>query len=705
MYQVNEQIRQALAGGVCALRLRGGGAEQEVIKAQLTSSCCGGESITIGAVCAAKLTATVYGGHLASGDTVTLEAKVKTAPEPVYLPLGSFIVSTWQQGEETEELTAYDAASYLLGGDYAPAAGEEPSTALAVLEDVCGKCGLELGDVSGLTDQPVSGKLTGHTCREMVGYMAALLGCNAVIDREGRLALRWFSDFGQSLTPDDYYAGSLKLETPQTLTGLRMVRRDTSVSADTDGIVSELNRSITYEAGSGSGLVIQVDNPFATQEITDAVWEKIQTLGMYRPGSCSCFGCLTTEPGDIVTLTAPDGTRNHVPAMSVVLELDGGCKATLESTGHGELASAGLQGTMGKLLTKLEADLARFKELTADNFSAAQAKINSLYADKAWVRKLFSQNITARALKIGGASEFGGIINGASAKVGGIQLGIPDNSFLYQVGFQTSVGDEVWNRSITLPKDEDVPANLRLMYVGLQVKNKSKTEEDTPLSFSVQAGDYDLMVDNDLVQYNNPQETLFPVLSDDITPYGMTASISARDVPPETTILISFYSGYRGSAQFQGDITADNALIGGQKMLLSGTSVTYINLACGIVTNASKRVDLLIPLARPLKQGASVSCTSLTMTLRHADGGYPFLRSGTNGGTYTQLGASQVSVWNKGKAVRSNEIASLTCVNRGDSIRLQMELVNTLAKASGNTASVTNNVPVMADVVGVFAIG
>ena len=62
-------------------------------------------------------------------------------------------------------------------------------------------------------------------------------------------------------------------------------------------------------------------------------------------------------------------------------------------------------------------------------------------------------------------------------------------------------------------------------------------------------------------------------------------------------------------------------------------------------------------------------------------------------------------MWNKGKAVRSNEIASLTCVNRGDSIRLQMELVNTLAKASGNTASVTNNVPVMADVVGVFAIG
>jgi hypothetical protein len=111
-----------------------------------------------------------------------------------------------------------------------------------------------------------------------------------------------------------------------------------------------------------------------------------------------------------------------------------------------------------------------------------------------------------------------------------------------------------------------------------------------------------------------------------------------------------------------------------------------------------------VPLSRPLANGATVTCTSLSVIARHPDGGYPFARSGGGGNTYTQLGSGQVSIWQNGGTARSNEVASIECFNRTDSIRVQVTFVYALAKASGNTASVTNNVPLTLDINGTFEI-
>ena len=351
-----------------------GETELETISVRLVSSCCSGGAISIGAVCAAELTVKASGSLALTDEIITAAVQQDGEAET---PLGTFRVTTCQQNSGTTTITAYDAAYYALGGEYTPSGS--PTTALAVLRDICAQAGLTL-DYGG-TDVAIGGDLTGHTCREMVGYMAALLGCNAVISREGKLRLIWYTDNGQSITPDDYYSGGLSLTGESVLAGVRMTKTVTVRTTGTDGTITETDQTTNYDAGSGTGTVIAVDNPFATQDIVDAVWAKIGGLGTFRAGSCSAFGGLLTEPGDLISVTGLSGLTSILPAMTVQLELDGGCRCTITASGQSQTeADAQILGPTGKALKKIEADIARFKELYADNAEIERAKIENLIA-------------------------------------------------------------------------------------------------------------------------------------------------------------------------------------------------------------------------------------------------------------------------------------------------------------------------------------
>ena len=358
-----------------------GETELETINVRLVSSCCSEGAISIGAVCAAELTVKVSGSLALTDEIITAAVQQDGEAET---PLGTFRVTTCQQNSGTTTITAYDAAYYALGGEYTPSGS--PATALAVLRDICTQTGLTL-DYGG-TDVAIEGDLTGHTCREMVGYMAALLGCNAVISREGALKLIWYTDNGQSITPDDYYSGGLSLAGEITLVGVRMTKTVTVRTTGTDGTVTEVEQTTNYDAGSGTGAVIAVDNPFATQDIVDAVWAKIGGLGTFRAGSCSAFGGLLTEPGDLISVTGLSGLTSILPAMTVQLELDGGCRCTITASGQSQTeADAQILGPTGKALKKIEADIARFKDLYADNLVAQAARITELFANFAEIEK------------------------------------------------------------------------------------------------------------------------------------------------------------------------------------------------------------------------------------------------------------------------------------------------------------------------------
>ena len=756
---------------LCGIGIRIGQQERMLCKAKL--SCGEGTQLTVGAVLSAKLTAELCGTEDCTNQPAELYGEVTMEERRITLPLGNFKVTECTAGEERTTLTAYDATYYALSGDYVPDTEAPPATALAVLRDVAAQCGLVLADTTGLTDQTVSGTLTGYKCRDMVGYMAALLGCNALIEREGKLALRWFVP-GDSITPDDYYSGGLKLEGEQTLAGLRMTKKVTVSTTSEDGIVTEEEQTTVYSAGTGTGLVIEVDNPFATQPIVDAVWAKIGGLGTFRTGSCSYFGGLDTEPGDLLTVTDLQGVTSVLPVMGLTLELDGGCKATAEARGESETAlSANVQGPVGRLLSKIQADIAEFKELTADNFTAAVAKVNQLYADDAWVKNLFAQQIRAKSVVIG---ETESSYTRVFKAVVTIQSGVAPSP-------GPGMNDLIW--TTVMPSGADTPdARMSLMGVGVTVTRGTYEGDAFAIDGTIQDDETRAYAGFQIETWESGVEQYMVVDGWNIHPdndcngYCNLPDFSSEYEGKTVTVTVKEYYGYRGDITSLGDISADgsitakgnivtesgnisikkgsfelvtrlgkyfgindteglairmgrteeeygvtpayygvtgcfvkgngeflgNVIALGIPMVLSNTTFTYRNWVTGFLANGTNLIVFSVPLSRPLAAGAAVTCTSLGVIVRHPDGGYPYARSGSNGATYTQLGNNYAQIWSNGGTVRNNEVTSVQCINRTDSIRVQVEFTYALAKTSGNTAAVTNVVPVGLDIDATFEI-
>ena len=382
------------------------GAEQ-VKKCVYSGSFGGMDTVTIGGVTAAMVTLTLSGAHNLRDKTVAVSVGADVSGTVLYVPLGTFVVATCKQVDDTTTATAYDAAYYALGGTYTPNVSSG-ATVAAVLSDVATQCGLTLAALpAAASTTNVVGDLTGKACRDMVGYLAALVGCNALIDRDGKLALRWFADSGQSYSPSDYYNAGLSIDGASTLACIRAEVE--TATTDADG-----NTSVTtnaYTAG-GTGVGISIQNPYMTQVILDAVWASIGGLA-YTVGSCDIFRGLLVEPGDLVTITDKTGVAHTLAVMSLNMTIDGGCKTTLRATGESTTdASAAMQGSLGGKVSQLVVDLAKVKQLIIEDVNG----VTKIYGGRIDTKSLFAQDITATGT-ITGAQLIGAILSGENINI------------------------------------------------------------------------------------------------------------------------------------------------------------------------------------------------------------------------------------------------------------------------------------------------
>lgn len=377
------------------------GAEQ-VKKCVYSGSFGGADTVTIGGVTAAMVTLTLSGAHNLRDKTITVSVGVDVSGAVQYVPLGTFVVATCKQVDDTTTVTAYDAAYYALGGTYTPTVSSG-ATVAAVLSDVATQCGLTLATLpAAASTTSVVGDLTGKTCRDMVGYLAALVGCNALIDRDGKLALRWFAASGQSYGPSDYYNAGLSIDGASTLACIQATVEKTNMDADGNSSVS----TDDYTAG-GTGVGVTIQNPYMTQAILDTVWASIGGLA-YTVGSCDIFHGLLVEPGDLVTITDKAGVAHTLAVMSLTMTIDGGCKTTLRATGESTTdASAAMQGSLGGKVSQLVVDLAKVKQLIIEDVNG----VTKIYGGRIDTKSLFAQDITATGT-ITGAKLNGVEVNG-----------------------------------------------------------------------------------------------------------------------------------------------------------------------------------------------------------------------------------------------------------------------------------------------------
>ena len=178
--------------------------------------------------------------------------------------------------------------------------------------------------------------------------------------------------------------------------------------------------------------------------------------------------------------------------------------------------------------------------------------------------------------------------------------------------------------------------------------------------------------------------------------------IHSRDSDADFFRIQDNSSGYAFSVNYEnhktychGQLQAD----GLQMVLDSGAGALSLGgVSAGFISSGQKQLYFYIPLGRPVK--ATPTLNNLSVVVRHADGGYPYVRSGTNGTTYTPLGSNYTSLWTNGAATRTNEISGLSFTTTHEGLLVNINFNYQICKTSGSTVAITNNIPVALQITG-----
>lgn len=343
--------------------------------------------ITIGNTCASSVTFSIYMPQVSlENKEITIYEGVKVSNEIKYIKLGTFTVS---KQTSNGEYTSYEAYDKMYKADM-PYSSDLvfPSTDKAILTEICGKLGISLA-TNIVTAHTVSDKPQGYTMREIIGYMAMLQSCNAVINADGNLELRWYKDSGYVLDGHKYYQQGITFTTSKDFIIQKLTCNNTK-SGDKE----------TSTITSGSGATgLSFANPFMTQAILDEVYKKIGGF-TFRPLTVKFVGDYRLEVGDIITVNK-GGVDYKVPIMQITHECDGGLMDTVTSIGQSDTENTSVaSGPITKQMERYYADLilvnkALINKLSVDEADIRYASIENLKAVNADIDNLKTNKLDA----------------------------------------------------------------------------------------------------------------------------------------------------------------------------------------------------------------------------------------------------------------------------------------------------------------------
>ena len=340
--------------------------------------------ITIGNTCASSVTFSIYMPTVSlENKEITIFEGVKVGKEINYIKLGIFTVT---KQTSDGEYTSYEAYDRMYKADMPYFSDMAfPSTDKAILNEICGKLGISL--VTNIVSaHTISDKPQGYTYREIIGYMAMLQGCNAVINSDGNLELRWYKDSGYVLDGHKYYQQGVTFTTSKDFIIQKLTCNNTKSGS------TEQSQITSGDGATG----LSFANPFMTQAILDEVYKKIGGF-TFRPLTVKFVGDYRLEVGDIITVSKGD-VDYKVPIMQITHECDGGLMDTVTSIGQSDTENTSVASgpvtkqmeryyadliTVNKaLINKLDVDTAKITYATITNLNATNASIENLKTNK-----------------------------------------------------------------------------------------------------------------------------------------------------------------------------------------------------------------------------------------------------------------------------------------------------------------------------------
>ena len=313
--------------------------QDKIESVSLESTATSNNSINFGTTCSdsVKITLRDYdstllfeGAKLKLTASVANDDNTSTADYQVGMFYVDSVKKTETYGDGLNlEITAYDGF-YKTEQIYSPSAslGANP-TIRAVVTDILQKCGLtdRFGD-SFIDETAWSNTITLEsikadlTCRQQIGYLAALQGCFAKFNDEGNLTAKWYTDTAKVITRDEQFMAEMTQDMKSDLT-VSMIETGTS-------------ENVIVKPSSALGYSIKFENPYITDSIADSIYtnkvsgEKIK----FRPLSVRWRGNPKIVVGDIVKVEDKTGNYLTCYVMQKTLSFDGGMSETYKCYGE-----------------------------------------------------------------------------------------------------------------------------------------------------------------------------------------------------------------------------------------------------------------------------------------------------------------------------------------------------------------------------------
>ncbi len=337
-------------------------------------------SISIGNTCSSSVTFSIFKPQITlENKDITIFEGVKGDSGIEYVQIGIFTVTKEESNGEYTKYTAYDKMYKAEKGYFSELT--YPSTDKAILEEICTKLGIQLA-TSVTATHTITDKPQGYTMREMIGYMAMLQGCNAVINSDGNLEIKWYKDSGYVLDGHQYYQQGVTFTTSKDFT-IRKLTCNNTKSGDKE----------TSEISAGDGATgLSFANPFMTQENLNEVYNKIGGF-QFRPLTVKFLGDWRLEVGDIITVNK-GGVDYKVPIMQITHECDGGLMDTVTSIGQSDTENSNIAGgPITKQMERYYADLVLINKAVIENADITNANIENLKAHQAYIDQLKANKI------------------------------------------------------------------------------------------------------------------------------------------------------------------------------------------------------------------------------------------------------------------------------------------------------------------------
>jgi predicted nucleic acid-binding Zn-ribbon protein len=314
-----------------------------------------------------------------------------------YVPIGIFHIDDVTKTDYTVKLTCYDNM-ILFERDYASSLGDTP-TLQQVVDELKSLTGVDYDTTNWTVPNYTVTKLSGYTCREILGMVASICGGNAYITRAGLFTVVVPKEVDCTITADNYIGNGYTVEDSTYKIGMITCQNVDSSSSTSSYDASENTTTISAGSLTSDSMELTFKNIWVTQTILNDIYNKIGGFS-YLGYTLKWQGDLSLDAGDIITLVDNKNVTRKAYVYANKLTYSGGLVA--ETSAKGQTKTSNSFSTTGNNTTNIER--ISVKLLLAEKAIITKANIVDLEASNARIDNLDASVATINTAIINFAS-------------------------------------------------------------------------------------------------------------------------------------------------------------------------------------------------------------------------------------------------------------------------------------------------------------